>query len=121
MFYVNLVAKVSHISDFEDEEFVYITFSHLPDSRDICEYYFEQKFNKKFNATSWMLELGAHDYISYIEDKWLHNMIDEYKLFNEELFKSFMVEKYQSDIEWLALRELDKNPDYYYVEDLTIN
>lgn len=101
----------------EDGEEISFDYSTIVSARDVCEYYFEQKYQKRFNMLTWYLEDGAKEYMTYIENKWLTNTIDELKLYNEYEFKKFMCKKYEIDISSKALSIVEDEREYGYFEE----
>lgn len=110
MFCVELTAVI-------DGEEISFNYSTLISARDVCEYYFEQKYEKEFNPLAWYLEDGAKDYMAYIENKWLTNTIDELKLYNDFSFKYFICKKYEVDICSKALSIIEEEREHDYFED----
>ena len=84
MFHVELTAVIDNEDSPVDGESISFDYSTIISSRDICEYYFEQKYQKRFNMLTWYLEDGAKEYMAYIENKWLTNSINELNSLNEE-------------------------------------
>ena len=75
--------------------------------QDIVEYLFEQEYHKKYNELSWYLEDNAKEFVRDIEDKWMHNQIDEYALSNDPSFKRYLIKKYKDEIERDCYRKVD--------------
>lgn len=121
MIYIDIKIRLFALTDCDnlDDLLIETTFKHIPCCKDICEYFFEEKYDKKFNETSWYLEPNAKDFIKAIEDKWLANRIDEIALYSKREFKEFLISKYRSNINSLINNTIIKNdlvPDDYYIE-----
>lgn len=122
MIYIDIKTRLSTLNDYDsiDDLIIETTFKHLPCCRDICEYFFEEKYNKKFNDTSWYLETDAKEFIKDIEDKWFLNRINEEALYSKREFKNFLISKYRSNINSLinnAILKKDLVPEDYYLEN----
>ena len=61
----------------------------------LLPYLFYRKYGKEYNELSWYLEDGAKEFVADVEDKWLHNTLDTYAIFNEPEFFDYIVN--QSD------------------------
>jgi hypothetical protein len=122
MIYIDIKTRLSTLNDYDnlDDLIIETTFKHIPCCRDVCEYFFEEKYNKKFNETSWYLETDAKEFIKAIEDKWFLNLIDEAALYSKRDFKNFLISKYRSSINSLinnAILKEDLVPEDYYIEN----
>ena len=58
----------------------------------ITKYYYYKKYHKKYDILNYYLEDGGKELVRDIEDRWLHNKIDEIGLSHSEDFKRFILE-----------------------------
>ena len=103
----------------EDDSFDYSYYVDVS-LQDIIEYLFKEKYEKDYNPLSWYLEDGAREFVKDIEDSWLRDDIDEYGMLQDLSLRTFLKDKYASDVE-NELREEHWNYLYDEYNDNDIN
>jgi len=96
----------------EDDSFDYTYYVDIS-LQDIIEYLFKEKYEKDYNPLSWYLEDGAREFVKDIEDSWLKDEIDEYGMLQDLSLRTFLKDKYASDV----VKELEREHwNYLYDE-----
>ena len=100
---VPISVYVSPVPQFDfDEMYSYVVDTTL---QDYVEYFFKQEYRKEYNPLAWYLEDNAREFVKDIENKWMHNELDEMSLSNDVSFRKFLKKKYKHDIEREYLSE----------------
>lgn len=81
---------------------------------DVVDYLFLKKYNKKYKKNlSWCLEEGAVEFVKDIENKWWHNELDTYELYQDSDFINYLKDVYLKD----AAREYITENDLTFTSD----
>jgi len=76
------------------------------DLQDIIAFLYYKKYEKPYNELSWYLEDGAKEFVKDIEDKWLHNTLDTFSLYQDPEFLEFLSDWYTDELTEEQLEDL---------------
>ena len=114
---ISLTFKYNNYSSTHD--FIYPIEESL---QDIIEYYFEQKYHKKYQELAWIVEDEVLEFVKDIENKWIQNKIDLFDLYvNNRDFKEFIqnkhLEEFVKSIEHKFIQEFEEKKEQSIDED----
>ena len=67
---------------------------------DIVSYLYEKHYGIPYNELSWYLEPGAKEFVSKIENDWLHNTLDTWSIYQDKEFvKKLLLREYEPAVD----------------------
>ena len=72
---------------------------------EVIEFLYSEKMGKPYDPFMYMNEEGGRETYNSLENSWLNNELDEYKIFNDPKFYEFCKDRFEDDAREEAWQE----------------